>query len=82
MGRTTKKDLEGMFTRLCKAMYKRSNKIVDLSLDYVSEYGGYVIVHHIENGGESHPFGCTRLKASEMYFAMHMAAVALEEWVR
>lgn len=77
----TKKEVQGMFTRLAKAM----NKHIDagsrngLSLDYISCYGGYVIEEYTEDGGISHPFGSMRRSAREMYLSMYMTTQALED---
>jgi len=77
----TKKEVQGMFNRLAKAM----NKIVDggnydgLVLDYAPIYGGYVIEQLGPEGGCSHPFGSLRRSAREMYLSMHMTAQALED---
>lgn len=76
----TKKEVQGMFNRLAKAM----NKIVDggnydeLVLDYAPIYGGYVIEQLGPEGGCSHPFGSLRRSAREMYLSLHMTAQALE----
>ena len=77
----TKLEVKGMFTRLAKAMNKRTDagSWDGLGLDYNSIYGGYVIVEYGENGSESHPFGSFRRSAKEMYLSMHMAAQALED---
>lgn len=77
----TKKEVQGMFNRLAKAM----NKIVDggnydgLVLDYAPIYGGYVIEQLGPEGGCSHPFGSLRRSAREIYLSMHMTAQALED---
>lgn len=71
----TKKEVQGMFTRLANAM----NNPKDLQLDYVSCYGGYVIEQIDENGGVNHPFGSPRRSAREMYLSMLMTAQALED---
>lgn len=63
-----------MFTRLIKAMGKHDA----YGLDYISVYGGYVIVEYGPNGIESHPFGLMRRNAREMYLSMLMASQALE----
>lgn len=79
--RYTKADIKGMFSRLVKAIGKRedagsSNGLV---LDYAPIYGGYVIEELGPDGGCSHPFGCMRRSAREMYLSMYMAAQALED---
>jgi hypothetical protein len=77
----TKKEVQGMFTRLVKAM----NKSIDggshegLHLDYASCYGGYVIEEHLKDAGCSHPFGCFRRNSREMYLSMWMATQVLED---
>ncbi len=77
----TKTEVQGMFSRLAKAM----NKSIDagnyngLVLDYAPIYGGYVIEELGPHGGCSHPYGCLRRSAREMYLSMHMAAQALED---
>lgn len=77
----TKKEVQGMFNRLAKAM----NKIVDggnydgLVLNYAPIYGGYVIEQLGPAGGCSHPFGSLRRSAREMYLSLHMTAQALED---
>lgn len=77
----TKSEVQGMFTRLAKAMGKRidAGSWNGLGLDYASCYGGYVIVEYGELGSESHPFGCQRRNAKEMYLSMLMATQALED---
>lgn len=76
----TTTEVKGMFTRLAKAMNKRidAGSWSGLGLDYVACYGGYVIVEYGENSSESHPFGCQRRSAKEMYLSMYMTAIALE----
>lgn len=80
--RTNKSEVKGMFARLVKAMNKRidGGSRNGLALDYASCYGGYVIVEYTPDGGESHPFGCTRRTAREMYLSMYMTASALEQF--
>lgn len=77
----TKSEVFGMFKRLCKAMGKYDGALShnNLALDYAPIYGGYVIEELGTDGGCSHPFGCTRRSAREMYLSMHMAAQALED---
>lgn len=70
----TKSEVQGMFSRLAKAMKRE-----DLTLDYVSCYGGYVIEQIDENGGVNHPYGAMRRSAREMYLSMHMTTQALED---
>ena len=83
--RYTKSEIEGMFNRLLKATHKirgvDGGYRVDGGwyLDYVSEYGGYVIEQAEENGGISHPFGCIRRTGKEMYLSLLMTAQALED---
>jgi hypothetical protein len=90
--RTTKKDVQGMFTRLLKAYGKRQAPIMvndnadDVMhipggwiLDYNSVYGGYVIEQEEGRGCISHPFGAGRRNAREMYLSMHMACCVLEQ---
>lgn len=76
----TKKDVEGMFKRLCTALNKRidAGSYNGLSLDYISCYGGYVIVEYDPVGGESHPFGLNRRNIREMYLSMLMTTQMLE----
>ncbi len=87
----TKKEVQGMFSRLVKAMGKDIvgscyNTPTDdlvyvkhgLQLDYISCYGGYVIEEVGPEGGCSHPFGCMRRTAKEMYLSMYMATQVLE----
>jgi hypothetical protein len=73
----TKSEVQGMFTRLAKAMGKPLDSD-GLGLDYAPIYGGYVIVEYGDKGSESHPFGCQRRNAKEMYLSMYMTAQALE----
>jgi hypothetical protein len=75
--RITKSEVKGMFIRLVRAMGKHKDD--GLVLDYVACYGGYVIEELIPSGGVSHPFGCKRRTAKEMYLSMHMTAQALED---
>ena len=79
--RTTKADVKGMFSRLVKAMGKLEDagSYNGLVLDYAPIYGGYVIEELGPEGGCSHPFGCVRRSAREMYLSMHMTAQALED---
>lgn len=79
--RYTKSELKGMFSRLVKAMGKSEDggNYNGLVLDYAPIYGGYVIEELSPEGGCSHPFGCMRRSAREMYLSMHMAAQALED---
>lgn len=48
-------------------------------LDYAPIYGGYVIEEEVEGGGISHPFGCMRRSAREMYLSMYMTCMAIEQ---
>lgn len=77
----TKKEVQGMFIRLAKAMNKNidGGKYNGLVLDYAPVYGGYVIEELGPKGGCHHPFGSLRRSAKEMYLSMHMAAQALED---
>ena len=72
----TRKEVEGMFNRLLKASGKSAD---EWFLDYISCYGGYVIQKQEGGGGCSHPFGCLRRSAREMYLSMHMTVEALED---
>lgn len=45
----------------------------EYSLDHNSTYGGYIIIEHMENGGEHHPFVNRRLSLREMDAALEMA---------
>lgn len=78
--RYTKQELQGMFGRLVRAMNKKVEGVSydGLGLDYAACYGGYVIVQYGARGSESHPFGCMRRTAKEMYLSMYMTAQALE----
>ncbi len=78
--RYTKSDIKGMFSRLAKAMGKREDggSYNGWYLDYAPIYGGYVIEELHPDSGISHPFGCLRRSAREMYLSMYMAANALE----
>ncbi len=78
--RYTNKEVQGMFSRLIKAMSKREDRgsYNGLVLDYVACYGGYVIEELCPTGGVSHPFGCLRRSAREMYLSMWMTVQALE----
>lgn len=72
----TKKDVTGMFQRLCKLMCTNGEV---LHLDYAPIYGGYVIEQEEENGGVYHPFATLRRNAREMYLSMLMTTQALED---
>ena len=72
--RYTKKDVQGMFGRLCRLISDEK-----LGLDYNSVYGGYVIVKYQENGGESHPYASLRRNAKEMYLSLYMTVCVLEK---
>lgn len=76
----TKSEVKGMFSRLCKSIGKREDagSYNGWVLDYVSCYGGYVIEELGPNGACSHPFGCTRRNAKEMYLSLWMLAQYLE----
>ena len=79
MKRVTKKEVQGMFNRLCKAIKKLAGEnYQELTLDHIACYGGYVIEQECENGGVSNPFGSVRRNAREMYLSMYMTAQALE----
>lgn len=77
----TKKEVQGMFSRLVKALNKKEDhgSYDGLVLDYVSCYGGYVIEEYHPVNGVSHPFGCFRRTAREMYLSMWMTCQALED---
>lgn len=79
--RYTKADIKGMFSRLVKAMNKKEDggSYNGLVLDYAPIYGSYVIEELGPEGGCSHPFGCGRRNAREMYLSMLMTAQALED---
>lgn len=79
--RYTKSEVKGMFERLIKALGKQVDRgsHEGLYLDYVSCYGGYVIEEYTKDGGCSHPYGCMRRNAREMYLSMWMAAKVLED---
>lgn len=76
----TKKEVQGMFNRLAKAMNKKidGGNYDGLVLDYAPIYGGYVIEELGPDGGCSHPFGSLRRSAREMYLSMYMATQAVE----
>ncbi len=71
-----KSEVVGMFTRLVKALNEQNN---GWYLDYIACYGGYVIEQNLSEGGVSHPFGCMRRSAKEMYLSMYMAAQVAEK---
>lgn len=73
--RVTKKDVHGMFKRLCNNLKPKIAK--ELSLDYASEYGGFKVVSPTELG-EWYPFGHTRRNTREMYLSLYLACEALE----
>lgn len=79
--RYTKQEVQGMFGRLVRAMKAKQDQgsHEGLYLDYIGCYGGYVIEEYIKDGGCSHPFGCFRRNAKEMYLSMWMAAQVLED---
>jgi hypothetical protein len=66
--RITKQNLENAFLNYCKQMcWQYGYREGTYSLEYISEYGGYVIEKHIENGGISHPLGMERRSLKDMY---------------
>ena len=79
--RKTKDDVKGMFVRLCRMMGKNisSTEVGGWSLDYQSEYGGFVI-EQLENqsGGVSHPLREKRRSCVEMYWSMYMCICAID----
>lgn len=80
MERIKKSELVSMFGCLCNTMNKTSgHEKGNWCLDYAPIYGGYVIEEIEESGGISHPFGSGRRSASEMYWAMNMAVMAVYE---
>jgi hypothetical protein len=83
MDRITKKNVEGLFETLCKAMGKRIatdyNDVGAWALDHNSHYGGWVIVEIVnEAGGQRNPVIEMRLRNREMWQAMRFALRALE----
>lgn len=76
----TRKEVKGMFSRLCKALGKKEDagSYSGWNLDYVACYGGYVIEELGPNGGCSHPYGTVRRSAKEMYLSMWMLAQQIE----
>lgn len=62
MARTTRKELEGLFSHFVLV----TGTDLDLHLDYASAYGGYVIAETLPHGGQSRPFGDRRRSAAEM----------------
>jgi hypothetical protein len=68
MERTTRKQVENCFRLFVEEMFgaKVGFKPGEYNLDYISEYGGFVIEKNAENGC-SHPFGSSRHGASEMW---------------
>lgn len=73
MMKYTKKDVSSMFYRLIKVLNKDN-----WQLDYISDYGGYVIEEVLSGGGVSHPFGCLRRSTKEMYLSLYMTVTLAE----
>jgi hypothetical protein len=75
--RTTRKQIESLFTLFCKEHgKKRAESYADKgawSINYNAIYGGFVIIEYCENGGEGLPFGEQRRKAAEFWDTMHFA---------
>jgi hypothetical protein len=77
MERYTRKNAEARFTELCKVLGKRiANSHKDVGawfLDYIPQYGGFIISEYMANGGESHPVCNRRMPAREFCETINFA---------
>ena len=79
MARTTRKNVEGIFSVLAKMMGKQIGcEPGNWQLDYQPDYGGYVICETLSTGGETKPLGHSRRTAGDMWDTMHFAIRLLE----
>ncbi len=83
MDRITRKNVEGLFETLCKAMGKRIatdyNDVGAWGLEYIACYGGWVIYEITSEGGaQRHPIVDNRNTNREMWEAMRFALRAME----
>lgn len=81
--RYSKADAERQFLRLCDLLRQRVATSYDdhgaWALDYVAEYGGFVVERiDDETSGVSHPLGDRRHSAREFCQMVHFLARALE----
>lgn len=82
--RTTKQEVTHAFNALVRATGGRVatgwNDVGGYALDDNSVYGGYVIRRIASDaGGVSHPFGDTRLRASEFVTTCRFAIAAMRQ---
>jgi hypothetical protein len=74
--RTTRKDVEGMFSRFVAAMPVPHNG-EHYVLSYEPAQGGYVVLL-TAGKGMSDPFGPSRSRATEMYYKLNAMALVAE----
>ena len=84
MARTTKREVEGAFAALLRAVNGRKaesyNDVGAYDLTHNGTYGGYVIERvHDEHGSISRPFGDQHRPAGEMYDTLWFAVNAIRE---
>jgi hypothetical protein len=82
--RATRTELNEVFKQFCEAIGKRVaetwNDTGAWTLDYATEYGGYVIQEIIDNtGAREVPLGHERLSATELVERMRFALRWLEQ---
>jgi hypothetical protein len=87
MDRITRKNVEGLFETLCKALGKRVatdyNDVGAWRLDYIACYGGWVIEEIVsESGAIRHVIVDNRKSNREMWEAMRFALRAVEAMQR
>lgn len=88
MTRTTKTEVQAVFSRLCKTVGVPEGGQFDMAtrkmsrgwkLEHNGAYGGWVVVGYDGNGtGQSRPLGDSRMPAGQFVEAMHLAIRAVE----
>lgn len=79
--RINKSNVQQAFFNYCTKMgWKMGYLEGTYGLDYIPEYGGFVIEKHIENGGISHPLGMERRSTTDMYNVLIFAIQTM--WVK
>lgn len=82
MARYTRKDVEGVFALLCKAMGKEVATEYGQQgawfLDYAACYGGYVVGEY-DGPGQGRPLGHRRRSAREFVEAVYLALDVLDQ---
>lgn len=78
MRKITRTDVHGMFNRLCFQLQWRGVDTNGWQLDYIAEYGGFIVECVEQTRRVSIPLDSVRRKTTEMYYSLYFACNAVE----